>query len=157
MYKRIVIALLSFNLFLAHASANEPELEADLAHDLVELLRQYRSSAGQSLAFLQKYPFDYKNENLNWGQNGNVIRHLTSPNPLYVFNQGNSIVGVAGQLPQAWLMQLENLRTVRCQVQHNQESGYICHHQSATDGTLEQFQYRVRYFTAQQRPSLNAD
>ena len=135
------------------AGNSHADTALNLAKDLSVLFSQDNSSAGQSLAFLQKYEFDYKNSNLNWGQNGNAIRYLHSDAPIYVFNQGQSIVGIAGQLPDAWVNQLQRLRTVRCQTQPFQRITYICRHQSATDGTLEYFQYRVRYMIAQQKTS----
>lgn len=141
MHKVIYAAL----VVLLAANTLAAETDRHLAQDLVLLFGQNYSSAGQSLAFLQKYPFDYKNEQMNWGQNGNAIRYLDSNNPIYLFNQGQSIVGIAGQLPQEWLSQLQKLRTVRCHIQPFQRLSYICHHQSATEGTLEHFQYRVRY------------
>lgn len=162
MYKGVYAAFLI--LTMTHASADEQTADVietkattteaqSLAQDLMLLLGQDNSSAGQSLAFLQKHEFDYKNEDLNWGQNGNAIRYLESDAPIYVFNQGHSIVGVAGQLPEEWLMQLQKLRTVRCQTQPFERITYICRHQSATEGTLEHFQYRVRYRSAQPQVS----
>lgn len=133
-------------LLAAHTLA--AETDRHLAQDLVLLFGQNYSSAGQSLAFLQKYAFDYKNEQMNWGKNGNAIRYLDSATPIYVFNQGQSIVGIAGQLPTQWLQQLQQLPTVRCQSQPFQQLSYICRHQSATNGTLEHFQYRIRGLTA---------
>ena len=144
MHKVIYAAL----VILVAANTLAAETEQHLAQDLFLLFGQNYSSAGQSLAFLQKYAFDYKNEQMNWGQNGNAIRYLDSETPIYVFNQGHSIVGIAGQLPTAWLQQLQQLPTMRCQSQPFQHLSYICRHQSATNGTLEHFQYRVRGLTA---------
>ena len=136
-----------------YAGPSYATIHPELAQDLNVLLSQDNSSAGQSLALLQKYQFDYKNEYLNWGQNGNAIRYLDSEEPIYLFTQGHSVVGIAGQLPEMWLQQLQQLRTVRCQIQPFDAIRYICRHQSATDGTLEHFQYRVRYMHAQHKVS----
>lgn len=121
--------------------------------DVKTLFEQNHTSFGQSLAFLQKYQFNYMNNNMNWGQNGNPIQYLSSESPIYVFNQGNSIVGIAGILPQDLLKEIKSLRTVRCKEQPFSQLRYICSHQSATVGTLERFQDRVRYVSEHQKLS----
>ena len=119
----------------------------DMVKDLAILFTQERSSAGQSLAFLQKHQFDYRNEYVHWGQNGNAIRYLESQTPIYVFNQGQNIVGIAGKLPENWIKQLQAVPSIRCETQIFDHTYYTCRHPSATKGTVDQFQNRLRYLT----------
>ncbi len=147
---------LGLSLFAVSASADVIGNAAakQLQQDTLELFTSASSISPQaSQKYLKRNHFE--TESVNWNKNGQVIHgpfYIPDGQEegeaipyLFAFNQGKSIVGVGGWIPETLLAKLKSNPTVKCKKISKSTNIWLCAHSSASAVTQQTFTKEILY------------